>query len=193
MAYSITSSGINLTPVISNTGTIVSYRNETVGYLKFSPDGTKLISCNYQNNIELFDFDTTTGIINNPKLVSSKFANYGVEFSPSGKIAYVTTGDVNVFELLQFDLTSSNISNTATLLYKATNIANQVGALQLAIDGKIYTPIFDIPYISVINNPEILGLGCNFQLNAVSLGTGLGQAGLPQFIQSYFIPFMNIN
>jgi gliding motility-associated-like protein len=186
LAYNITSSGLNLTPVISNTGTIVSYRNQTVGYLKFSPDGTKLISCSYQNNIELFDFDATTGIISNPKLVSSKVANYGVEFSPSGKIAYVTTGDERIFELLQFDLTASNIPSTATLLYKATIADHQIGALQLAMDGKIYTPIFDIPYISVINNPEVLGLGCNFQLNAISLGTRLGQSGLPQFIQSYF-------
>lgn len=192
LAYSITSSGLNLTPVISNTGTIVSYRNQTVGYLKFSPDGTKLISCSYQNNIELFDFDATTGIISNPKLVSSKLANYGVEFSPSGKIAYITTGDVNMFELLQFDLTASNIPSTAILLYKANDIYHQVGALQLAIDGKIYAPIFDIPYISVINNPEVLGLGCNFQLNAISLGTGLGQSGLPQFIQSYFNIGINV-
>lgn len=192
LAYSINSSGLNLTPVISNTGSIPSHMNHTVGYLKFSPDGTKLISCSFQNSIELFDFDATTGIISNPKSISSKVANYGVEFSPSGKIAYITTGDVNIFELLQFDLTASNIPSTATLLYKANIIDHQIGALQLAMDGKIYTPIFDIPYISVINNPEVLGLGCNFQLNAVSLGSGLGQAGLPQFIQSYFNVGINV-
>ncbi len=192
LAYSITRSGLNLTPVISKTGTLVNDRNQTVGYLKFSPDGTKLISCSFYNNVELFDFDASTGIISNPKLVSSKVANYGVEFSPSGKIAYVTTGDARIFELLQFDLTASNIPSTATLLYKANTVDHQVGALQLAIDGKIYTPIFDIPYISVINNPEVLGLGCNFQLNAVSLGKGLGQSGLPQFIQSFFNIGINV-
>jgi gliding motility-associated-like protein len=187
LAYNITASGINLTPVVSNVGTLIKNNvNQTIGYLKFSPDGTKLISCNLQNVIEFFDFDAITGIITNPKQVSTKEFNYGVEFSRSGKIAYITTGDVRIFELLQFDLTASNIPSTATLLYKATVIDNQVGALQLATDGKIYVPIFDLPYISVINNPEVLGLGCNFELNAVSLGTGLCQSGLPQFIQSYF-------
>jgi gliding motility-associated-like protein len=186
LAYSITSAGLNLMPIISNTGSIASHMNHTVGYLKFSPDGTKLISCGFQNSIELFDFNAATGIISNPKLISSKVANYGAEFSPSGKIAYITTGDANIIELLQFDLTASNIPNTATLLYKASNINHQIGALQLAMNGKIYTPIFDKPYISVINKPEVLGAGCNFQLNAVSLRTGLGQSGLPQFIQSFF-------
>lgn len=187
LAYNITSSGLNMTPIISNVGTLIDDNiNETVGYLKFSPDGTRLISCNFQDIVELFDFNNNTGIISNPKLVSNKVANYGAEFSPSGDIAYITSGDVNIFELIQYDLTATNIPTTAIQLYLANDINHQIGALQLAPDGKIYSPIFDEHFISRINNPDVLGLGCNFQLNALSLGTGLGQAGLPQFIQSYF-------
>ncbi|GGF10391.1 T9SS type B sorting domain-containing protein [Flavobacterium limi] len=193
LAYEISSSGLNLTPVISSIGATISNNiNQTVGYLKFSPDGTKLISCNYQSIIELFDFDSATGKITNPRLVSNKVANYGAEFSPSGNIAYITTGDRDIFELLQFDLTAANIQATATQLYLANNIDHQVGALQLAVDRKIYTPIFDSHYISVINKPELLGTACDFQLDAIPLGTGLGQAGLPQFIQSYFVVGIDI-
>ena len=192
-AYSITGSGVNTTPVISNVGTVISNNaNKTIGYLKFSPDGKRLISSNYQQNVELFDFDNATGIISNPRILSTKFANYGVEFSPLGDIAYLTTGDFYPLELLQYDLTASNIPNTETQIYASTDIGHLFGALQLATNGKIYMSIGDLNTISVINNPDILGVGCNFNLNSIPLGSGTSKLGLPQFIQSYFSVGINI-
>ncbi|HEU4789552.1 MAG TPA: hypothetical protein VFS71_07710, partial [Flavobacterium sp.] len=64
LSYKITDTGLNLTPVISNVGSIIEIdKDYTVGYLKFSPDGTKLICVNNKLNVELFDFDSTTGLI----------------------------------------------------------------------------------------------------------------------------------
>lgn len=190
LAYSITASGINSTPVISSVGTIIaSNTSNTAGYLKFSPDGTKLISCNYNLNVELFDFDATTGLISNPKLVISIQDKpvYGVEFSPSGKLAYVSTAaSFSSQELTQFDLTASNISSTATLIYDGEKDSNYSGALQIASNGKIYGVFNYRDFLCAINNPDVLGTGCNFQLKAVFLDTGLCRFGLPQFIQSYF-------
>ncbi len=202
LAYSITATGVNLSPVISNVGTIIANDEvRTLGYLKFSPDGTKLISCNYKVNVELFDFNAATGIISNPKLVSNKFSNYGVEFSPSGNIAYITTGDEYALysdygltlELIQYDLTASNIPNTATLLYSGPDRFSLIGALQLAPNGKIYMANFVKNYLSILNNPDVLGTGCNFQLKAVLLGAGISYTGLPQFIQSYFKVTINVD
>jgi gliding motility-associated-like protein len=193
-AYSITSTGINLTPVISSVGTTISnVPNRTIGYLKFSPDGKKLISSNYQQNVELYDFDNATGIISNPKIISTKFANYGVEFSPLGNVAYITTGEFFPLELYQYDLTSVNILSTETLIHSSTDVNHFFGALQLATNGKIYLSIDDLNTLSVINNPETLGLGCNLGLNTVSIGSGLSKLGLPQFIQSYFSVGINVN
>jgi hypothetical protein len=58
----------------------------TIGYLKFSPDGTKLAQAVYGNNyFELFDFDKSTGEVSNPLLLTSynlaTYGAYGVEFS----------------------------------------------------------------------------------------------------------------
>jgi gliding motility-associated-like protein len=193
-AYSITSTGISLTPVISNVGTTISnVPNRTIGYLKFSPDGKKLISSNYQQNVELYDFDNATGIISNPEIISTKFANYGVEFSPLGNVAYITTGEFFPLELYQYDLTSVNILSTETLIHSSTDVNHFFGALQLATNGKIYLSIDDLNTLSVINNPETLGLGCNLGLNTVSIGSGLSKLGLPQFIQSYFSVGINVN
>lgn len=189
LAYKVTATGVNLSPVISNTGaTIIASDNqlkdETIGYLKFSPDGTKLISCNVNINVELFDFDAATGSISNPKIVKLKEENYGVEFSPSGKIAYVSVGNNRLSNLYQYDLTAVDIPSTQKAVL--SNIEwNQISALQIAIDGKIYVSGV-AGKLSVINNPDVLGLGCNVQYNAISLGTAKSLLGLPQFIQSYF-------
>jgi gliding motility-associated-like protein len=190
LAYSITAAGINTTPIISSVGTIIpkpTLYNEyqTFGYLKFSPAGTKLISCNTTYNVELFDFDSATGIISNAKTVTVKYNGYGVEFSPSGNIAYVTTGNNLTSDLFQYDLTATNIPATEKVILG--NMQNsQLGALQLATDGKIYMVSYFKNFISVINNPDVLGVGCNVEYDKIPLGSGMCQLGLPPFIQSYF-------
>lgn len=192
LAYNVTAAGINTTPVISSIGaTIDSFnaennqlKDETIGYLKFSSDGTKLISCNVLINVELFDFDAATGVISNPKIVKLKEENYGVEFSPSGNIAYVSVGNNRRSDLYQYDLTAVDIPSSQIAIL--SNIEwDQLSALQIAIDGKIYIAGVN-GELSVINKPDVLGVGCNVQYNAISLGTGKALLGLPQFIQSYF-------
>jgi WD40 repeat protein len=172
LAYNVTAAGVNLAPIISNTGTAIiatsELNDETIGYLKFSPDGTKLISCNFISNVELFDFDAATGFINNPKTVKLKEENYGVEFSPSGKIAYVSVSKYGSSYLYQYDLTANDILSSQRMLM--TKDSNQLAALQIAVDGKIY--IAGWKKFSVINNPDVFGTGCNVQFDAISLGTG---------------------
>ena len=86
-SYLLNSSGVNLTPIINNIGP--NNGSSTIGYLKGSPDGTKLIACNYSatHKINMFDFDNSTGIISN----NYNFTNvpyqptYGIEFFPNGQ------------------------------------------------------------------------------------------------------------
>ncbi|MFY0482519.1 T9SS type B sorting domain-containing protein [Flavobacterium sp. PLA-1-15] len=190
-SYSITATGVNMTPVISSVG--ISIDNniyKTLGYLKFSLDGSKLISCNRNVNVELFNFSTATGVVSNPKLITPKIGSYGVEFSPSGELAYISTGTdyTTSLQLYQFDLTASDIPNSALLLYEMgiEDVDYIFGALQLAADGKIYVARNKKPALSVIQNPDVLGTGCNLQMESLFLGGALSQNGLPQFMQSYF-------
>ncbi|TPG40253.1 T9SS type B sorting domain-containing protein [Flavobacterium pectinovorum] len=197
MAYSIKANGVNLTPIVSNAGSIIDSvdgdRSGSIGYLKISPNGDKVISSNRNLNVELFDFDNATGIVSNPVVIlSNSWPNYGAEFSPSGNIAYVTTKDG---DLLQFDLRASNIASTATTLH--SNYKNFdphiVSALQLAPDGKIYGALFAERYVSVINNPDVLGVGSDFVAQRLFLGNDATSiSGLPQFIQSYFNVGINV-
>jgi gliding motility-associated-like protein len=207
LSFSISTLGVNTNPVISSVGTKIlpvfnsTSMANTVGYLKFSLDGTKLINVNNSINVELFDFDLTTGKVSNPKEViynnygSETFmSNYGVEFSPSGKIAYLTKGiffDSN--EVFQYDLTAADIPATETRIYLGTGYRDNFGALQIAPDGKIYGCHAGTTRLFSINNPDVLGVGCNFNFNAITLNDDQKCIfGLPSFIQSYFISEINV-
>ena len=198
LAYNVTATGVNSTAVISSVGTSIdTNENFTIGYLKFSPDGTKLISCNGFINVELYDFDATTGIISNPKVILSTpdISNYGVEFSPSGNIAYITYGGyISNDKLIQFDLTATDIEASAITIYNRYTSLNYLGALQLGPDGKIYGTVLWQDNLFAINNPDVLGAACNFDLNAVLLTNGSSNYfGLPPFITSFFNVGINLN
>ncbi|MNQ39553.1 Microbial collagenase precursor [compost metagenome] len=181
-AYSVTDLGVNQTPVISNTGDIADH--DFTGYLKISPDGKKIINCSGWSKTELFDFDSFTGIVKNPiQILLNRESSYGAEFSPSGNILYIANGGY----IYQFDLKAADIPSTKKVIYQRLAFDNVViDPLQLAPNGKIYGTVMDQNYICSINNPDVLGTGCNFVFNSISLGTGKGRIGLPQFIQSYF-------
>ncbi len=201
-AYEVTSAGVNTTPVESTFNINI---NEPRGYLKFSPDGTKLACANIAKPMLLLDFDLVTGIASNlisftPNLTSPSGnlqQAYGVEFSPNNELLYVstffTTGN-NINDpnsqygaLLQYNLLAPNILGSQLVLDERQTYR---GGLQLGPDGRLYRAMSDsysdgASFLSVVNNPNQLGLGCNYQHNAITLSANSRQ-GLPPFITSFF-------
>jgi PKD repeat protein len=64
------------------------------------------------------------------------------------------------------------------------------GSLQLASDKKIYTARYNAnidstSWLGVINNPDVLGSGCNYVDNGVSLSGKYSSLGLPNFVPYY--------
>ncbi|MGG9960568.1 gliding motility-associated C-terminal domain-containing protein [Ferruginibacter sp. SUN106] len=196
-SYLVTASGIQ-PPVISSIG--VPNNFFSIGYLKFSPDGTKLACVNLGTGLDLFDFDPSTGLISNRKIIMSG-ANqqpYGVEFSPNSKVLYVA----NIFELqplshrcdvrqysglnadalsiiaTKVELDSAYLSGTQGIAY--------FSALQLGPDGKVYVSCFGTA-LGIIGKPDVKGVGCSYLKSAFPLAAGTSnQYGLPDFNQSYF-------
>jgi hypothetical protein len=160
----------------------------------------------YLDFVEIFDFDNSTGIISNPiKITSNYYGVYGVAFSPDNSKLYTAIESTGLF---QYDLTSNNasiiLSSVTTIFSIPNNLVTHwyVGAIQLATDGKIYMSVYDSTKLAVINNPNKLGLNCNFSLNGTTLPIGaLSKGGLPNFIeannpfrsQSYNIPLCNFS
>ena len=196
-AYEVSTSGVNLTPVVSTFNAIGT--QEARGYLKLSPDGQKLACANMGSGLFLFDFDVTTGMVSNEQRLNvntSSNSVYGVEFSPNSQVLYAnssndsqsTSPSSHQSTLSQFDLTAANISNSRITIDQRQLYR---GGLQLGPDGKIYKALsatYDIglPFLSVINNPNALGLACGYQHNAVDVSPNNSAQGLPPFIQSIF-------
>jgi len=167
------------------------------GYLKVSPDGKKIASANMSSGLYTYDFDATTGKLSDQENIfisGSNKAPYGVEFSPSSQYLYVHASN-DVFaetghrsSLLQYDMQSSNISNSQEIIDTRPIYR---GSLQLGDNGKIYRTtaisyFVGTPYLSVINNPNQKGDAANYQHEAITLDGKRATQGLPPFIQSFF-------
>ncbi|MCX7547115.1 T9SS type B sorting domain-containing protein [Xanthomarina sp. F1114] len=212
---------------VSNTGIalhdtfdIGSTISERRGYLKFSPDGTKLVCAspnpnNINTRLLIFDFVPETGEISNPQpinITSNANANkpYGIEFSPNSQVLYVsanndlpsnTAPSAQRSALLQYDLTAGNINAISASEVILESKTGYRSALQLGPDGKIYktessTYNIGLPYLSTIELPNIIGNGCNYTENTVFLNIDnsnrLARQGLPPFISSFFVEKIDI-
>lgn len=185
--FLVTNTGVNTTPVISAVGTIHTGSSaNTIGYLKASPDGKKLAYATYWGGfLEICDFDNSTGIVSNPlNITDPAFTGcYGVEFSPNNNLVYF--GNFDTQSIYQFDLCAGSPKAIIMSSVQIATDPNNVGALQLGPDKKIYVARYPVGFLGVINNPNTLGAGCGYVSNGVSIAPNLSQAGLPNFIQSY--------
>ncbi|WP_053971592.1 T9SS type B sorting domain-containing protein [Mangrovimonas sp. ST2L15] len=204
--FGVDENGVSSTAITSSFGNLNV--NDLRGYLKFSPDGTKMAAANGQDGLYIFDFDKATGVVSNSlKLLINGNNNtpYGIEFSPSSELLYASSsndlfgeGDQNPnnhhSKLVQFDLTATNINDSQVLLDQQNLYRS---ALQLGPNGKIYRTMsatyeLGLPFLSVINDPNIAGINCDYENNAINLGSNLATQGLPPFITSFFTEKVDI-
>ncbi len=199
IAYNISSFGIDTTPVISAVGTIVDDTpafigaavppGRAIGQIKISPDGKKLAVARAVglSELQLFDFDANTGIVSNPITLLDFNPDteevYGVEFSPNSTILYVSVIGNGVYQYNLKAGSSSQIINSQVLL---TTLPRPYCAMQLATNGKIYIAKVSQQVIDVIHKPNIIGLGCDYGFEYLSLNGRFSRLGLPPFIQSFF-------
>ena len=186
-SYLLTSTGMNMIPVITNIGPIYF---DAIGYLKSSPNGSKIAAANYisGNTIDIFDFNNATGMLTNIITINNVLNPYGIEFSPDGNLLYA--GDISTGEIYQYNLLAPNIENSQVSIGFVQQFSAGFefsAACQLGPDNKIYIANIFAPNLSVINNPNVLGIGCNFDPNGVNLGGKLSLAGLPTFYSSIFL------
>lgn len=218
-AYEVTTTGVNATPVSSTIPNLII--DEQRGYLKFSPDGTKLAVANIDEGLFLFDFDAATGSVTNVGGAATPLSlfipannggifSYGLEFSPNSQYLYVASYN-NFFDqnnpaqndnpdnhnssLFQFDVTAADVQASAVLIDERNSYRT---ALQLGPDGRIYRTASDsynngLPFLTYINSPNETGLNCDYDFdnNRIDLLNNSRQ-GLPPFIASFFVETVDI-
>jgi len=200
----LTESGISV-PVSSMIGDVYGdkfvFRDQQ---LKISPDGTKLavtqaggyVDESYRGGfVHLYDFNSKTGVVSNFRNLDV-WSTGGVEFSPNSELLYVSAISQNPAAHLpgiaQLDISSGiteTINNSQTPI--AGEIFIEVGELQLGPDGRIYggdnlgAGQIDA-YPCVIQNPNIVGLGCGFIDDGLILSSWGSPLRLPLTVQSIF-------
>ena len=196
-AFRVDAAGVNTTPVETNIIPLINfegYRRNAIGYMKASPDGSRIAVCHRQNgnqpggfsnntgSVWIYDFDNTTGNLSNPINLLPNFGPYSVEFSPDSSKLYVSGSN----SVTQFDLNTSDPASTDFMVYSGFNF---IGALQLGPDGKIYIAnTEDSQSLDVINDPNTYGVDANYVPYQVQLAPGtFSNIGLPPFIQSFFL------
>lgn len=162
-AYPVTINGVGL-PVISNVGLhggILSFQ----GCMKVSPDGAKLVNpINPLHKVEILDFDPLTGVVSNSFLFSpgGNSSIYGTAFSATGNVLYL--GELNGYpkKIYQLNLAAGSQAAILSSVYVFNTTNYQNGSFELASDGKIYLTNAYFNYLSIINNPDSVGISCNY-------------------------------
>jgi gliding motility-associated-like protein len=201
-SFRVSSSGVDSANYVSSSvGTVQAAPGETnngFGYMKISPDGTKLALAVLGSDIyEIFNFDATSGKVSNPITSTPVFNEpYGIEFSPDSRYLYGTITSASEWSpfdsiysyIFQFDITLGNSIFTNYDTIAINNTGSYFGGLQLGTDGRIYVSRSPNGYaaLGVIQNPKRPGQACNFATNALDLQGKRSWYGFPDFVQTYF-------
>ncbi|OUS02779.1 hypothetical protein A9Q86_02905, partial [Flavobacteriales bacterium 33_180_T64] len=215
-AFKVDVNGVDTSPIISTVGPSVpvsGYRRNSLGYLKASPDGSKLAVAHFgfsttiggdaAGGVYLYDFNNDTGVVSNSVELYGPVngdSPYGVEFSAENRKVYASVGEGvlgnGASTILQWDLESADIPTSIQQIHSSNTLS--AGALQLGLDKRIYRAQVSFAnfttsgnFIGVINNPEATGGATNYDENGVLLDINggfqnLSRIGLPPFIQSLF-------
>lgn len=189
-SYLLTPYGLDTIPVISAAGLSQAGLNKGLGIMKGSPKGDKLaVSVTYSFALELFDFNSSTGVISNPAIFNSpsNLWPYGVEFSPSGNKLYLcsypttASGSSKLYQFNMLAGTNSAVISSANNFYTTTD---HLAGLQLAPDGKIYVGEWTMAWtgvagIDAITNPNATAPACNYVPNHFTLSSGFMWFGMP--------------
>lgn len=187
-AFRVGVNGVNPVPVKSYMNSFpLNYGPQ--GYIKISPNGKKLGFTTvfgawpHYGSAGIFDFDTSTGIVSNFLSLGANDNSYSCEFSPDGTKFY-TFADSSI---LQWDLCAGSDSLIfASKMVVGSYNCNWFTSLQLGPDSRIYVTSGFQQNLAVINNPNQLGMSCNFSLNGPSVAPKTSHNGLPNFVTSYF-------
>ncbi len=182
VAFKLTASGIS-TPVYSY-GTYSGFFNGSdPGEMKLSPDKSKIaiIFLGRRNQsgddfrIEIGDFDVNTGIISNTAILDSNktipYQGYGLSFSPDNSKLYVTSQDYS--QLFQYNM--AYYPNVGAIRLSKVKIFEtgfmKLFGMRTGPDNKIYLANLTEGYISCIQDPNVLGLACNFNSQHIAVPT----------------------
>ncbi|MFM9946948.1 MAG: PKD domain-containing protein [Saprospiraceae bacterium] len=153
----------------------------SLGQNIFSPDGSKFVelsmySIDEGNFLNIYDFDRCTGELSNPVHIAYADSAWsgGAAISPNSRFLYISS----FVKVYQYDLWATDIEASKDTVavwdgfFVPPIFATTFFLAQLAPDGKIYINANNgVPYLHVINNPDLPGDSCDVCQHCVQLPT----------------------
>lgn len=183
--YALDAGGVAATPVVSS----FPFRSHNVGYMKVSPNGSKLAIASPLYGVELFDFDMGTGLVSNRRvLLTDENRNvigaqvfYGLEWSPDGSKLYVSSRGVAA-AVVQFDVAQDRLDliamSAAEVMRQAlADVYSWAFPLQLGPTGHIYIGAGES--IHAITEPNRAAADCGLRRNVLTLQDARVNDGFP--------------
>lgn len=162
-AYHFSISGLDTSAVVSDAGAGTEY---SVGVLKASPQGNRLFTCGTMLDLELYDFNSSTGMVTNARTIDTVIG-YGGVFSPDGSKIYLENPQGT--RMLQYDLNQPDPGQTKVVVGTGVSLTD----LKLAINHKIYfrssVGAAGDQYLGCIEAPDNAGTACHFRDSVTSL------------------------
>lgn len=188
-AYEIAESGLNVTPVMSFPGPGTSLQGKT-GTISISADRKRLVltdmgyDVSLVSSVTLFDLNTANGTVSNPVNLSIGGKAYGSCFSPDNSKLYINNNSVyDYYTIEQFDL---SVNMPGVIIASKVFIGQgNFSHIKAGPDAKLYMGSNTSgSFLNVIHFPNLAGIACQYQVDAVSLlpGTYWGVGGLPNVI-----------
>lgn len=196
-SFLVSPGGVSTVAIRSQTGlSPVDGNFNNFGAIETSPNN-QLIAGIFSDlgKVLLFEFDNLTGQLNSiyedEPAIASPLPFTGVEFSINSEVLYVTH---NTAGIRQYDL--SDLSQIPSFV----SITPQTGGLAFSHlkrgpDGKIYVSNRGTSFLGAINDPNTLGIGCDYQTNVFNFSSGAHLLDLPTFLlpdRPEGISFLNI-
>jgi hypothetical protein len=183
--FKIDESGIQETPVTSTFDVASGF----YGYMKVSPDGTRIATANFNGTFTLYDFNRTTGEVSNQMIVpfnGGGLGSYGIEFSPDGNLIYVADHRGSN-RIRQYNITHPTPELIAETEFAFPANTPALGALQLGLDNRIYVAREYGQYLGVIKFPNSQGSGAIYEEEGFYLEGKTSNLGLPSFVTSTLV------
>lgn len=148
-----------------------NYLQTNFSQAEFSPNGKMFARYNVYEDVFLFDFDRSNGMLSNFRQIPIQDTSWvysaGLIFSPNNQFLYTS----NALHVYQFDLTVSDIeaSRETVAVYDGSGVVipYYLGRLINAPDGRIFLSNFNGSEVfHIIQSPNKKGTNCNLQQHA---------------------------
>ena len=150
------------------------------GQADFSPDGNWYARITPRGgDVEIYHFNRCSGtfqqraVFPTPSLPDKKIWAAGLAFSPDSKVLYMNNNEA----VYQLSLSPESLKQPEPLLlgiydgFTEFNLAVNFFMMRTAPDGKIYIGAGNgTRYLHVIEQPNVLGTGCNFRQRGLPTG-----------------------